>query len=307
MDLIIAPLQGFTDCFWRQAHNEVMAANGFSAAYCAPFVRFEKGVVRRRDLADILPDANAGADVLPQAIFGNGQELMAIVQAIKSLGYSRVNLNFGCPFAPQVKAGRGAGALRPEMMAVVGGIVAANPDIKFSIKMRTGVCSHDEWSVFADAINAMPLEFVAVHPRTAAQGYRGEVDAEVVGRMASAICHRLFFNGDITWPGQAEEIMQAYPALAGVMMGRGVLMRPSLPLEIASGTEWHPGDRAAVWLDILADVTDRIASVSYGDAQALNRLKPRLEYACADVDRRLVKALKKSHTLAEWRRVLCCN
>lgn len=305
MKIIVAPLQGFTDCFWRRAHAHAMQRRGLPvAAYCAPFVRIDKGEPRRRDLADIAPRANEGLDVLPQAIFRDADELGAIASAISALGYSRINLNLGCPFPPQVKAGRGAGALRPEALAAATAVMAAHPDIRFSVKMRPGVRLLDEWSELADTLNAMPLEFVAIHPRTAVQAYRGEVDRAVFAEMAHKLHHPVVFNGNLTTPEQVGEVFDLFPTVAAVMVGRGVLARPSLPAEVLTGKEWSDDERVELWLEILRDVACQLSEASCGEAQALSRIQPRLEYAEAALPRSLLKALRKARTLSAFTALL---
>ena len=50
--LHFAPLQGYTDDVYRRLHHRLV---GGIAAYYTPFVRWEHGGVRSKDLRDIAP------------------------------------------------------------------------------------------------------------------------------------------------------------------------------------------------------------------------------------------------------------
>ena len=61
-----APLQGYTDSVYREAHTRVF---GGVDTYYTPFVRIEKGGFRNKDLKDIACDRNRQVHVVPQLIF----------------------------------------------------------------------------------------------------------------------------------------------------------------------------------------------------------------------------------------------
>lgn len=60
-----APLQGYTEVFYRNAHA---ACFGGIDTYYTPFVRFEKGGFRHRDVRGIEPGNNQVAHLIPQLI-----------------------------------------------------------------------------------------------------------------------------------------------------------------------------------------------------------------------------------------------
>ena len=63
--MLAAPLQGVTDSVWRMAQHSVF---GGVDAYYAPFMRVERGEVRRKDLRDVSPERNAGITLVPQIL-----------------------------------------------------------------------------------------------------------------------------------------------------------------------------------------------------------------------------------------------
>ena len=58
-----APLQGYTDVFYRNAHA---ACFGGIDTYYTPFVRLEKGGFRHRDVRGIEPGNNQVPHLIPQ-------------------------------------------------------------------------------------------------------------------------------------------------------------------------------------------------------------------------------------------------
>lgn len=299
-----APLQGFTDAAWRNAHYELMRCpDAMPPVYTMPFAMVERGAVRRRDINALTAPVPQGMTLIPQAIFKDVTELAAIAGAAAAAGHTALDLNMGCPFAPQVHAGRGAGAtVRPDLLCEVAAYIAAHPGMRFSVKMRLGVSSPDEWRAIADILAGMSLTHITVHPRIAAQGYKGEPDTEAFAEMANALSHhKIIYNGDINTPEYAWRLIDRFPWLHGVMAGRGLLARPTLAAEIATGRTVPDAERRDAWLAMMRSVARTIAETSAGDNQALMRLRPRLDYTDpALFDRKFIKTLRKTSVLATW-------
>ena len=57
-----APLQGYTDAAYRQAHACIF---GGIDTYYSPFVRVEHGEIRRKDIRDINPENNRNIQLYP--------------------------------------------------------------------------------------------------------------------------------------------------------------------------------------------------------------------------------------------------
>ena len=58
-----APLQGYTDAAYRQAHACIF---GGIDTYYSPFVRVEHGEIRRKDIRDINPENNRNIHLIPR-------------------------------------------------------------------------------------------------------------------------------------------------------------------------------------------------------------------------------------------------
>ena len=60
-----APLQGYTDAIYRNAHSAIF---GGIDTYYTPFIRLDKGAFRNKDVRDIEPGNNEVPHLIPQLI-----------------------------------------------------------------------------------------------------------------------------------------------------------------------------------------------------------------------------------------------
>lgn len=300
MKFFAAPLQGFTESAWRMAHASL--AGGIDE-YFAPFVRVERGKVRDRDLRDYLVDSQSTThEVTPQAIFRDAEELRMIVEALAKAGASRIDLNMGCPFPPQVNKGRGAAMVgRPDELVRVGRVIELLPEIRFSIKMRLGVDYPGLWREAMAVINEMSLRHLTVHPRTAVMQYAGELLFDQFDEIVGLCRKPLIYNGDLLTPDDISDIAERYPTLDGVMIGRGLLQRPMLAAEWRGREEYDPSSRLGTLLKIHDEVYNCYCStLTGGDHQILQKIKPFWTYAADLLPRKTAKAIHKSATLKKY-------
>lgn len=296
--LLAAPLQGYTEAPFRHFHSRIY---GEGISYYMPFIRMEKGEPRRRDVRDMLSPLNAGVESVPQIIAADSAEFAAIAREISFAGYRRADLNMGCPFAPQVKKGRGAGLLaKPGCLREIIRAMQDFPDMRFSVKMRLGVDSPVEWRDIIPLLAGADLECVTVHPRTAAQQYSGELHHVEFARVLAALHHPVIFNGDVTAPEHISLLRSRYPSLAGVMVGRGLLMRPSLFAEWLAGEEWTEDRRRARVLALHDSMLAHYRAVLCGPAQILSKIKPLWDYFAAGFPRKEIKRIVKARTLEAY-------
>lgn len=286
-----APLQGYTDAVYRRAHWECAGGVG---EYYTPFVRIEKGVVRRKDLRDTDPEACRGVPTVPQVIARDGDEMARLCDVLQAQGWRRIDVNMGCPFPLQVHAGRGSGLLQhPEKMEEIFVEMLRRPDVTFSVKMRLGQESTNEGLRALETVNRMPLCHVTLHARLGRQQYKGSPDLEAFRLFAKHCVHPMVYNGDVFLDGNMDNpnnMLQAVPNLKGVMIGRGLLARP-----------WMLGNREP-W-EVLWAMHEQLyrhaTQTLCGDAQVLERLRAFWEYI--PLDHKTHKAIMKATTLASYR------
>lgn len=286
--IAFAPLQGYTDAVYRRAHWECVSGVD---EYYTPFVRIEKGEVRRKDLRDTDPAANEGVPTVPQVIARDGDEFARLCDALQSQGWSRIDLNIGCPFPMQVKAGRGSGLLQhPVKVEEILREMQRRPEVTFSVKMRLGQESETEGLAVMPVINEMPLVHVTLHPRLGRQQYKGTADREAFQRFMNLSRHPMVYNGDLSSQQPAID-----GQLKGVMLGRGLLARP-----------WMLGDKEphevvkAMHAIVYRHATEHLC----GDNQILARLHAFWEYL--DIPHKQKKAVMKATTLPRYREAVAC-
>ena len=247
--------------------------------------------MRKKDLRDTDPEANAGVPTVPQVIAKDGDEFARLCDALQEQGWGRIDLNMGCPFPMQVKAGRGSGLLQhPDHIEEIQREMLRRPEVLFSVKMRLGQESMDEGLALMPIVNDMPLVHVTLHPRLGRQQYKGVADREAFSRFYELCRHPLVYNGDIATMEDASGVQQRCSGLKGVMIGRGLLARP-----------WMTGDKGAaqVLQDMHATVYRHAVETLCGDSQIIARLHAFWEYV--DIPHKQKKAVMKATTLQRYR------
>lgn len=294
-----APLQGYTDAVYREAHCRVF---GGVENYYTPFVRLEKDGFRNKELRDVAPENNREVPVVPQLIAASPEELRRITLFLKEKGYGRVDINMGCPFPMQARLHRGAGILpyASEATALLD-TIREFPEISFSVKLRLGWERVDESLSLLTVLNDLPLTHIALHPRIGIQQYKGSVDMDAFSCFYDKCLHPLFYNGDLNTVEDIRSITERFPKLKGVMLGRGLLGHPWLATEYTTGHELTDAERRAK-LSEFHQLLYELYSLRLegGDHQILAKLKTLWDYLLPDAEKRLRKKVIKSSNLTAY-------
>lgn len=298
LPILFAPLQGYTDDVYRRIHHEL--AGGITTYY-TPFVRMEGGGVRSKDLRDILPDHNQGVPVVPQIIVKSMKEFDYLTGIIEEKGYTELDVNMGCPFPMQAKHGRGSGLLaHTDIVEAIATAIKEKNHLHFSVKMRLGWEDGNEWKPVLNLLNETPLRQITLHPRIGKQQYKGEVDMQAFEEFYALCKHPVIYNGDVCTLEDIQRLESAYPKLAGIMIGRGLLARPSLAKEYAEGKEMPKNDRR----NLLHSMHDRLKAHYEGtvnsEAQLHSKLRLFWEFMEAELDRKVYKKLMKAGNLKNY-------
>ncbi len=302
MDFHFAPVQGHTDAAYRRLHAE---AYGRECSYYSPFIRLEKDSIRPRDIKDIASENNSGIDLTPQIIFKDSRELRSLVGLIKKEGFRAIDLNMGCPFPLQTARGRGAATVANIPLAEdVAAVVAENPEISFSVKMRLGMSDSHEWRPLLDILNHTSLRHIALHPRTASQQYKGELNLDEFKAFLDSSSNPVVYNGEIKTPADIGRIVESLPGIGGIMIGRGLLGRPSLVREWIDGGEWPREKRIEAMLAFHKKLMAHYSEILCGDSQVISKISPFWEYAESEIGRKAWKALKKASNIAKYHSAL---
>jgi nifR3 family TIM-barrel protein len=232
-------MAGITNAAYRRLCMEQVAARGSSALFVCEMIT-SRGLVegdattRSMLVFDELEKIRSvqlyGTD---PAYVGKATEILCA-----DYGVAHVDLNFGCP-VPKVTR-KGGGAALPWKRVLLGEILhaavgaAARYDVPVTMKTRKGI--DDEHLTFLDAgriAEESGVAAIALHGRTAIQGYSGTADWDAIGQLVEHVSIPVLGNGDI-WEAADAVRMVEQTGAAGVVVGRGCLGRPWLFRDLAA-------------------------------------------------------------------------
>lgn len=299
MNIHFAPLQGYTEAPYRDAHFTVF---GGVDTYYTPFVRLEKGEFRNRERRDVEPENNHVPHLVPQLIARDIERAETILALFIEKGYQEVSLNLGCPFPILAKRHNGSGILPyPDEVKALLSIVTRHPEISFSVKMRLGWEQPEECLALAPILNELPLQHITLHPRLGRQQYKGTADVEGFAAFADVCQQPLIYNGDILTVEDIHRIEERFPTLAGIMIGRGLLANPALAFEYKEGIALSSDEMGKKLHTMHAAVYSRYEQqLQGGDDQLLHKMKTFWEYLAPTLDRKVWKAIHKSTSLNKY-------
>ena len=298
MDIHFAPLQGYTDDVYRRLHHQLI---GGIATYTTPFLRVEGGGVRSKDLRDVDPEHNQGVLVVPQLIFKSMKEFDYLLGVVTDKGYTRVDLNMGCPFPMQAKHGRGSGVLvHLDVIDELCERIHQQARLQFSVKMRLGWEEPNEWQPVLQRLNQVPLHHITLHPRLGKQQYKGEVDNEAFQAFYETCRHPLMYNGDLTTIEHIRAMESQYPRLAGLMIGRGLLARPTLALEYTRGQEMSWNERLNLLMQMHQSLREHYEPIVNSEAQLHAKLRLFWEYMEPELGKKPYKKIMKAGNLKNY-------
>ena len=298
MEIHFAPLQGYTDFEYRRIHARHCCGVD---TYYTPFIRWEKGDIREKDIRDILPENNEGLHLVPQIICADTDEFNRLADTIQEHGYEEMDLNMGCPAPMQTKLMRGSGILPyPTRVSALLKEMERRPEVRFSAKMRLGLEGKEEWRELSGMLNSSCLKHLTVHPRIGKQMYKGEVDMDAFNEVYSSIHIPIIYNGDVTSMEQVSYLLERYPGLHGIMMGRGLLARPTLAQEWLMGKEMPHEERMSILMQMHEDMLGYCTRKYKVDSQILLHIHAFWEYQESQLERKTWKKIMKAGNMKNY-------
>lgn len=298
MQIHFAPLQGYTDFEYRNTHARHC---GGVDTYYTPFIRWEKGGVREKDIRDMLPENNGGLHLIPQILCAGTDEFNRLADIVQEHGYTEMDLNMGCPAPMQTRRQCGSGLLpHPDLLQLLFREIGKRPEVRFSAKMRLGLEHDDEWTALADIINEAPLQHLCIHPRIGRQMYKGSVNMEAFRTMTGILHIPIIYNGDLTCMADIDAIAAEYPGLHGIMMGRGLLARPTLATEYRNREEMPAPERKAILMKMHEDMLAHCTNKYRVDSQILLHMHSFWEYQESELGRKAWKKIMKAGSMKNY-------
>ena len=186
-------------------------------------------------------------------------------------GADLVDLNMACPVRKVVKTGAGAALLaEPDRAAgIVAAVVAAVEDaapgrgVPVTVKIRSGLRDGDDLGrLTAPRLVAAGAAAVCIHPRTAAQLYRGRADHAVTFALAADLPVPVIASGDVD--GRAAALWLRDDGAAAVMLARGAVGAPWLFAQVLGAAEPTPAEKLAEVRRFAAEVIAELGGRAVG-------------------------------------------
>jgi nifR3 family TIM-barrel protein len=175
-------------------------------------------------------------------LFGGDAALLAeAARQVAAAGADIVDLNFGCAVKKILKSGSGVALMADLQHAErVLRAVRRAVDVPLTIKMRSG------WEPSGNAALALGrlaqdcgVDAVALHPRTARQGFAGRADWALIARLKAALGIPVIGNGDIASAEDAARML-TQTGCDAVMIGRAAIGNPYIFSQITDVLEGRP-------------------------------------------------------------------
>jgi tRNA-dihydrouridine synthase B len=228
---VLAPLAGYTDLPFRSVVkkfgvdltvSEMISSNALAYASKKTLKLAEKS---DREYPYSVQIAGYHEDIVKRAV-----EVLNGVE-----GIDIIDLNCGCPAPKVVGNNSGSGLLKnlPQMAKLIEAIKKTSNKQYTSCKIRLGFDAKIGVEV-AKICEDNGVDFIAVHGRTRAMKFGGEVDYEAIGEIKSALKIPVIANGDITSFEKAKEVMEITKC-DGLMIGRAAVGAPWIFHQIKTG------------------------------------------------------------------------
>ncbi|ACN14015.1 Dhs2 [Desulforapulum autotrophicum HRM2] len=220
---VLAPLAGITNLPFR-----IIAKGCGCTLVCSEMVS-AKGLEFNSEKTVQLLRTDACERPVSVQIFG--AEALSMANAARWIAERNVadiiDINFGCSVKKVARTGAGV-ALMKDMdnaRAIIRAVRRA-VSMPFTIKIRSGWDSSASQAFdIARMAEDNGVDAIAIHPRTAAQGFRGRADWSMIARLKEMLTIPVIGNGDITTPEQGVAMIQE-TGCDGVMVGRAAMGNP---------------------------------------------------------------------------------
>jgi tRNA-dihydrouridine synthase B len=220
--VIAAPLAGITNLPFR-----LLAKEAGCGLVCSEMLS-ANGLRYKSEKTFSLMESDPAERPLSVQLFGAEADILAeAAQKVTEAGADIVDLNFGCAVRKILKSGSGVALMRDLTKAA--GIlkaVRAATDVPFTIKIRSGWDPSGEQAVaIADLAQDCGVDAIAVHPRTARQGFGGQADWNLIKAIKKRLKIPVIGNGDIKCAADAMAMFET-TACDAVMIGRAAIGNP---------------------------------------------------------------------------------
>lgn len=220
----LAPLAGFSDLAFRLLCREHGAAAAVTEMVSA------KGTCYGGPGTGDLLDTDPADEPLVVQLFGSEVEYVERAMGLlMERGFAYFDFNAGCPVRKVNKTGAGAALLRdPERLEAIARRMAELAPGRTGVKFRRGwTDGEDNYLEIGRRLEDAGAAWVALHPRTARQGYSGTADWSCLRSLVPTLSIPVLASGDLFTAADAARCVRE-TGVSGVMFARGALYGPAI-------------------------------------------------------------------------------
>ncbi|MBQ7802461.1 tRNA-dihydrouridine synthase [Candidatus Saccharibacteria bacterium] len=227
----LAPMEGVTDAAFRAVIANAARPDLFFTEFTnVSSYASEKG---RENALDRLKITEVDSPIIAQIWGKNPEHFSELCSALQSLGFSGIDLNFGCPDRHVNRAGGGAQMIRTPELAVecIRRAKESSNGLPVSVKTRLGFTYLDEFRTWLPTVLKESPAALTVHLRTRKEMSKVPAHFELISEILKLRDEfspetKLLVNGDIKSRAEGLKLVEENPGLDGIMIGRGVFGNP---------------------------------------------------------------------------------
>lgn len=219
---IMAPMAGYTDLPFRLLVRRLGCELAYTEMVSA------EGLIRRLPVTWSILKTVPEDHPLSVQLFGSRPEAMAqAALLVEEAGADIIDINMGCSVKKIAKSGSGAALLKnPAQAEHLIKAVRKATRLPLTIKIRLGWKDGDTtYRTMARMAEDAGVDALAIHPRSAVQGFSGQADWSVVEELKTWVQIPVIGSGDVHSPDQALALKRQTRA-DGIMIGRQALRSP---------------------------------------------------------------------------------
>ena len=164
--------------------------------------------------------------------------------------------------------------------------------------MRLGWDDPSQWRDAINALDSLSPSRITIHPRIGIQQYNGELYIDQFEVLMSECLYPIMYNGELKSFKDIEHIINKYPDITGVMIGRGLVADPAmLSPELATDDNYRRFHD-----EVFRCTSERLTG---GEHQVLSHMKTLWELFLPNANKKLRKQILKSHNISQYN--TACN